>query len=68
MQQINDFVDYIESFYADGGIYPMGLTRDEALVATGARIGLCKWNNVPFEGDTIDREAVRDIVLELRQP
>ena len=65
-EKIDSFIDYLDEFYSEGGLYPMGLTRDESLVATGVRIGVCRWNSVPFEGDTIDREAVRDIVLEYR--
>ncbi len=60
------FVDYVMSFYGVGEIYDIGASRDEVLLGTGVRIGLCKWNGVSFEGDTIDREAVRDIILEMR--
>ena len=60
--QINEFIDYVLSFYGPGGIYDMGMTRDEALMGTGIRIGHSKFNGVHFEGDSIDREAVRDIV------
>jgi len=66
LEKIESFIDYLDEFYSDGGIYPIGLTRDESLIATGVRIGVCKWLNLPFEGDTIDREAVRDIVLDMR--
>ncbi len=60
----NEFVDYVLDFYGVSGIYPMGVTRDDALIATGMRIGVCRWLNVPYEADSIDREAVRDILIE----
>lgn len=64
---IIDFVDYVWTFYGEGGIYDIKATRNEILLATGMRMGLCKWHSVPFEGDTIDREAVRDIIIEMRE-
>lgn len=63
---MKEFVDYVLSFYGHGEIYDMGATRDEVLLATGMRLGICKWLRIPFEGDTIDREAVRDLIESLR--
>jgi len=64
LNAINEFVEYVLSFYAKGEIYDMNVTKDEVLVATGIRIG--RYKNVAFDGDSIDREKVRDIILELR--
>lgn len=61
------FIEYVLSFYGHGEIYDIGATRDEVLLATGARMGSCMTINIPFEGDTIDREAVRDIILYMRE-
>ncbi len=61
---MNEFVDYVLSFYGDEGTWDFKATRDEVLFATGIRIG--RYKNVPFDGDSIDREKVRDIILELR--
>lgn len=66
MNELNEFVDYVMGFYGTGGIYDIGATRDEVLMATGVRKGICKWTVVKYEGDTIDREAVRDIILDMR--
>ncbi len=61
-----EFIDYVLSFYGVDGLYDISATRDEVLLATGIRMGMATWIGVPFEGDTIDREAVRDIILERR--
>lgn len=61
---VNEFVDYVLSFYSKGEIYDIGATRTEVLHATFLR--LTRESNIPFEGDSLDREKVRDIILELR--
>ena len=61
---MNEFVDYVLSFYAKGELYAMGVNRDDVLLATGMRMGHCLAIGITFEGDTIDREAVRDILIE----
>lgn len=61
---MNDFTDYVLSFYGHGKLYDMGVSRDDVLLATGMRLGHCLTIGIPFEGDSIDREAVRDILIE----
>ena len=61
---MNEFIDYALSFYGVGGLYDIGATRDEVLIATGIRIERDK--EVDFVGDTVDREKVRDIIIEMR--
>lgn len=70
---INEFIDYVLDFYGVAGVYPMGVTRDDVLLATGMRLNQCDWGLTNeggkfkyegFEGDSIDREAVRDILIE----
>lgn len=63
---MNEFIDYVLSFYAQGELYDMGMTREEALLATGMRLMSCKFYGVEFHGDSIDREATRDFVFDLR--
>lgn len=63
---MKEFVDYVIEFYGANGIYDMGATRKEIMMATGVRMGICKHSDIPFEGDTIDREAVRDIITDMR--
>lgn len=61
---MNKFVDYVMGFYGIGGIYDINATRDEVLLATGIRIERDK--SISFDGDSLDREKVRDIILERR--
>tara|TARA_B100000963_G_scaffold261127_1_gene229335 strand:+ start:418 stop:630 length:213 start_codon:yes stop_codon:yes gene_type:complete len=58
------FIDYCLAFYGDGGIYEFSMTRDE--LANGLKRRLKNRPEVPFDGDTIDREFVRDEVFAMR--
>ncbi len=58
---MNEFVDYVLSFYGHGEIYDMGVMRDDVLLATGVRLESRK--DIEFQGDTLDRELVRDILI-----
>jgi glutamate synthase domain-containing protein 1 len=67
MKKIEWFYNYCLDFYGVGGIYDMGATKDEIVNATTLRLlSLTERTKVPFDGDTVDRELVRDIMLELR--
>jgi hypothetical protein len=61
------FIDYVLSFYANDGVYPLGVTRLQAELATQIHLARCEKSGVEFCGDTVDREKVRDIILEARQ-
>lgn len=60
-----EFVDYCYNFYGADGIYPMGATHDAIATAT---LQLMKQymeqSEYEFVGDSIDRERVRDILIE----
>ena len=58
------FISYLLDFYGPGGVYDFGVTRDDILLALGIR--LARHENAPFDGDSIDREMVRDIILEAK--
>ncbi len=60
---MNEFVDYVMDFYGYNGIYDIQATRKEVIAATNKRL---EFKQPPFEGDSIDREMVRDIILEMR--
>jgi len=74
LRQINDFVDYVDSFYGvNDPIYPMfkdgnTLTKEDIRHATIVYLDRC--NNDDFEncvwgdGDSLDRERVRDILID----
>jgi len=53
------------SFYGKGEMYDIGATKEEILIATGIRMERHK--DIPFDGDSLDREKVRDILLEMRE-
>jgi hypothetical protein len=63
---MKEFVDYVMSFYGQGEIYDIGATRDEVLKAIDVRLNCELYSLMPFDGDSIDREAVRDIILATR--
>jgi len=59
-----EFVHYVLSFYGPNGIYDYGFTEDEVVKAVEIHK---RSGTVPFEGDSVDREIVRDIVLAQRE-
>jgi hypothetical protein len=61
--RVVEFIDYVLGFYGSGGVYDMGATRDDVAVAVGMRMARAKHSQVPFEGDSLDREAVRSILI-----
>lgn len=63
---MEEFIEYMLDFYGKGALYDIGATRDEILIATGFRLGICSWLGIGFEGDSLDREAVRDIIFMRR--
>ena len=77
MQSLQEFVDYVWSFYGEHSetIYPIkGLTKQDIFDAFYVyKHRLLKASNVPNNnytwgyGDSLDRERVRDIILELPQ-
>ena len=60
---INDFVDYVMSFYGSDGIYPMGANRTVVRNATNDVMRIAKLKGEEFCGDSIDRELVRDLLI-----
>ena len=61
MTDYADFVEYVYSFYGTNGIYDMGANREQILSATKDHVAAAPY---PFDGDSLDREAVRDIMIE----
>ena len=72
MSNFKEFLDYCESFYSPSHpdvLYPIdGLTREELALATLNYLDLCEedthvtWGG----GDSLDRERVRNFVIERR--
>tara|TARA_R100000458_G_C8146639_1_gene155840 strand:+ start:116 stop:343 length:228 start_codon:yes stop_codon:yes gene_type:complete len=59
-----EFTDYVFSFYGKGGLYDMGATRQQIIRATYARLNSLDHVKLTFDQDTVDREIVRDILIE----
>jgi hypothetical protein len=64
--ELCEFVDYVESFYGDGGIYDLGfkVTREHIWNATSIHLVRLERERSEFEGDTVDREMVRDLMIK----
>lgn len=62
-----EFIEYVLDFYSpESELYPeMAFTREEVVAGYAER--LIRHQEHEFEGDTVDREWVRDIVLEMRE-
>lgn len=61
-----NFTQYMLDFYGPKGIYPMGFTAEQVSLAT--QLYKCRLPaNEEFVGDSIDRERVRDIILDARK-
>jgi hypothetical protein len=69
---MNRFTDYLLSFYGSGpdAIYPYGFTREQCEAATLLyKTALPRlYPGQEFEGDSVDRERVRDIILATCYP
>ena len=67
----SDFIEYVWSFYgSDDPVYPIqGLTKEMIVLATAIYLILDKDDSRPEmnwgDGDSIDREHVRNIILEI---
>lgn len=55
-----NFVGYVLEFYGPQGIYPMGATIEQIMLATAKLISNKDYD---FAGDSFDRENVRDILI-----
>lgn len=64
--ELCEFVDYVESFYGEDGIYDLGftVTREHIWNATSVHLMSLTAERSEFEGDTVDRELVRDLMIK----
>ena len=65
VNQLCDFIPYVDSFYNENnGIYPIkGLNNSMIIKATQKYISSQTENYTWGDGDSLDRERVRDIIL-----
>ena len=67
MHNFNEFIEYVLSFYGDGGLYDQKRTKEQIAYATTVYLDTCavdpmvNWGN----GDSLDRERVRDIMNQI---
>ena len=71
MNNFKEFLDYCESFYLPTHpdvLYPIaGLTREELALATLNYLDLCASTDITWgDGDSLDRERVRQLVIDRR--
>ena len=66
-RKLEEFIEYVLDFYSpESELYPeMQFTREEVVAGCAER--MIRHREHEFEGDTVDREWVRDIVLEMRE-
>jgi hypothetical protein len=66
--EILDFVEYVDSFYNPvTGVFPIkGVTTKKITEAIKTYVGVIQWGQKITwgGGDSVDREFVRDIILE----
>lgn len=65
IKEVLDFIDYCLDFYGSGGIYDYGFHFSE--VCEGIIKRFQYKPSLDFDGDTVDRELVRDMVLSARE-
>lgn len=56
----NSFCQYVLDFYGPNGIYPMDATRSQVEIA----IKILQERHKEIDFDSVDRERVRDILIE----
>ena len=65
-EDIVRFVDYVYNFYGPNGVYPMKVNKANILAATELLLQqYAEQSEYEFEGDSIDRERVRDIMIDI---
>ena len=73
MSNLQEFIDYVWSFYnPQSELYPIkGLTKKDILEASWLYLQMCCYSSMPEyswgDGDSLDREHVRDIILQAPQ-
>ena len=70
MSNLQEFIDYVWAFYnPQSNLYPIkGLTMKDILEASWLYLQMCCYPSMPEyewgDGDSLDREHVRDILLQ----
>ena len=80
MTNFQEFIDYVFSFYGEGGLYPLNVTKEQIALATLKYLDNCAFydqQDKPWtsdhkvmkwgDGDSLDRERVRDELIDMYQ-
>ena len=62
-----NFLSYVKSFYAKGGVYPLtknGKYPTKKVFDESIKIYKAK-SKIPFDGDTLDKEGVRQVLEDV---
>ena len=66
MTNFNEFISYVLSFYGETGIYPENKrTKEQVAYATLMYLDSLTDTRTWGDGDSLDRERVRDIMNEV---
>ncbi len=63
-QKLNDFVEYFNSFYGIDGIYTHNRNYKLEDIIVAMDLLFQRKPDYIFEGDSLDRELLRDVMLE----
>ena len=72
MRNFNEFIDYVFSFYGDGGLYDQHRTKEQIAFAVLAYLDDIDSRDDDYfnwgYGDSLDRERVRDYMNDFYGP
>ena len=68
MNNFTDFIDYVFSFYGDGGLYDQKRTKEQIAFALFTYLDECNDTMSWGDGDSLDRERVRDYMNDIYGP
>ena len=68
MNNFKDFIDYVFSFYGDGGLYDQKRTKEQISFALLTYLDECNDTMSWGDGDSLDRERVRDYMNDIYGP
>jgi|TARA_B100000085_G_scaffold204883_1_gene188484 hypothetical protein len=69
MHNFKEFIDYVYSFYGKDGIYDQNRTKEQISYALLMYLDDCQEMDMEWgDGDSLDRERVRDYMNEFYGP
>ena len=71
MNNFNEFIEYVYSFYGDGGLYDQKRTKEQIAFAILTYLDQCSDDDTGMtwgDGDSLDRERVRDYMNDIYGP